>query len=158
MKIKLRRRKMERKKYLIIAVVVTIATAIAVIATLKLFKSDEIKYEESDKAFARTFTGICEPGKYEIKSLDVYYSEDTGTYYYNIKYKLYVDLNKKWEDIDEVMYGPYGKIHNMYCLSWDDLSGFEDINEEYKETKKNGVHKTYTVDDVEKLIDEAFED
>ena len=64
----------------------------------------------------------------------------------------------KWEDIDEVMYGPYGKIHNMYCLSWDDLSGFEDINEEYKETKKNGVHKTYTVDDVEKLIDEAFED
>lgn len=51
------------------------------------------------------------------------------------------------------LYKPY--LNNSYCLSWDDLNGFEEVNKEFQRAKKEGVHKSYSNTEIEKLIEEA---
>lgn len=89
------------------------------------------RFEDNAKLYFKMFADTYEEDEYEFYSLDAYYFMDTGMYYVNGKYKAYSELEDEWIDIDQVVYGAKGKVNNMYCRSWDDLNGFEDIDKEF---------------------------
>lgn len=97
------------------------------------------------------------PEKYSFESFDAYCMEDKKLkgvlhYFIHAKYRAYIDILREWDDIDEVSYGDNGEIENTYCLSWDSIEGFEDVNEEFNKALKEGIHKTYTTEEIENLI------
>lgn len=102
------------------------------------------------------FANTYDEGEYEFYSLDAYYLLDTGLIFYNAKYKAYIELEDKWVDVDEVVYGRKDKFENKYCRSWDDLNGFEGIDKEFERTVKEGRHKEYTQEEIKELLEEAY--
>lgn len=143
------------KKRLIVFIIVLFAILISVVVYRTLNKKEEVSFDENDKLFFDMFVNQFEPEEYEFYSLDAYYLEDTREYYYNAKYKCYSSIDDKWYEIDEVTYGALNKFYNSYCLSWDDLNGFEEVDKEFQRAKKEGVHKSYSSKDIEKLIEEV---
>lgn len=149
-----------------ITIIVIIVLALALIGTVSFFilKKDnyEVDFSTNEAKFFYIFGKDYVPNEYTIKSLDAYYldegdstpaGDNTGTYFFHIVYRFYFEHDEKWYDIDEVDYGPYGYIENCYCLSWDDIEGFEEINEKFQQAVKNGVHKSYDVSKFQEYID-----
>lgn len=128
------------------------------IVVILMSLSNYVRYDKSDRAFAHSLAKFIDSDHYEIKSLDVYYLKDTGMYYYNVKYRTCIESYEDWNDFDAVFYGTYGLIENVYYLSWDQLYEFEEVNEEFKEAQKSGIHKEYDPDDVIKMIEEALKE
>ena len=133
---------------------------VGVIAVYFLNKDEEVSFEANDKRFFRSVLALLEPSDIEIKSVDAYFLKDKdhplgGTYYYNFKYNLLVI--DEWCEIDKVIHGHYGDVSGTFCFNWDNLEGFEDEIKEFEKAKKEGIHNTYTDEEIEKLMEEAFE-
>lgn len=141
---------------------VTIAIVVAIIIigviSLLIYRKYKVSFELNDKAYFNMFTNSFEQGECEFKSLDAYYLRDTRTYYYNAKYTFYEEIEGKWCDVDEVAYGSIGHFENMYCLSWDTLHGFDEVDKEFKRAVKEGVHKTYTEEEIQEMLEEAYQE
>lgn len=116
----------------------------------------KVTFEDNGKLYFKLFANTFDEDEYEFHSLDAYYLEDTQTYYYNGKYKAYIVLEGKWCEIDEVNYGRYKVFDNMYCRSWDELYGYEDVDKEFERAMREGIHKSYTKEEIEKLLEEAY--
>ena len=141
---------------IIIAAVLLITAAVAYIYT-RNSGSEEVSFSENERVFFQMFgREFSDSSEYRIKSLDAYYYDDgekegfpssypTGTYFFRVVYSFYFDVEDEWYDVDEVKYGSYGKIDNMYCLSWDSLSGFEEVNRKFQLAVEEGTHKSYDV-------------
>lgn len=119
---------------------------------------EEVSFEENDKLYFAKFAELYEQDEYEFYSLDAYYLEDTQMYYYNAKYKAYISIEDAWYDIDQIYYGAKQKFYNMYCRSWDQLYGFEEVDKEFERAKKEGIHNTYTKEEINKLLEEAYKE
>lgn len=123
-----------------------------------LFLHKQVSFEENDKLYFKMFANTYEQDEYEFYSLDAYYLEDTQMYYYNAKFKGYSSIDDTWYDVDEVAYGRIQKFFNSYCLSWDELYGFEEENKEFERAQKEGIHKTYTKDEIKEFLDKAYKE
>lgn len=139
----------------IIICIVAILIVFAFVVVYKIFNREEISFSENDKLFFDMFVNQFEQDEYEFYSLDAYYLEDEKEFYYNAKYKCYSSVDDTWYEIDEVTYGSLNKFYNSYCLSWDDLQDFEEVNKEFQRARKEGIHKTYTSDEIEEFLKEA---
>lgn len=147
------RKNASKKKLVIIRVIVAIVCIIlGGIVFNSLYK--KTIFAKNEELYFRMFANAFDEGEYEFYSLDAYYFIDTGMIYYNGKYKAYIE--DKWEDIDEVVYGRKGNVHNMYCRSWDELYGFEEIDKEFERAKEEGMHKEYTQEEIKELLDKAY--
>lgn len=150
----------KRKKIIIVLTIIILMTLCVVFGVYLFLKRDgEVSFEMNDKEYFRQFVYLYETNEeYEFYSLDAYYLKDTRTYYYNGKFKIYLQMDDAWYDIDEVKYGSIGHFENSYCLSWDGLHGFENVDKEFKRAQKEGVHKTYTQEEISKFLEEAFKE
>ncbi len=135
-----------KKKIIIVSVLVVLALAELVFV---LMRSRANIFDVNDERFFYFFENSNEPGEYEVYSLDAYYLEEEKEYFYNVKYSLYIPSLDEWSDIDEVLFGNYGMFHNFYCLNWDDLDGFVEAKARFNRAKKEGIHKTYTMEGIE---------
>lgn len=152
----------KRNRIILITILVLCLVVVGVIAVYFLTKDDEVSFEANDKRFFRNMADLCEPSDIQIKSVDAYFLKDKdhplgGLYYYNFKYNLLV--MDEWCEIDEVIYGPYANINGTFCFNWDDseLEHCQDEIKEFEKAKKEGIHNTYTDEEIEKLMKEAFE-
>ncbi len=151
-------REHNRKKKTVISVLVFSALAIALVVGILVFmRKEEVSFDAMDERYFYFFSNAYDVGEYEFYSLDAYYQEETGEYFYNAKFAQYMSRFDDWSDIDQVMYGKHGELYNFYCLNWDDLDGFEAVNVRFERAKKEGVHKTYTLEEIEKGIAAARE-
>ena len=132
-----------------------VASAIAAYFLTK----EEVSFEANDDRFFRSVLALLESSDIEIKSVDAYFLKEKdnplGGTYYNFKYNLLVI--DEWCEIDEVIYGPYASVRGTFCFNWDDLEGLEDEIKEFENAKKEGIHNTYTDEEIENLMEEAFE-
>lgn len=120
-------------------------------------KDDKISFEANESEFFKQFADLYKTDEeYEFYSLDAYYLEDIDEVYFNAKYKAYSPAEDKWYDIDEVMYGSLGHFENSYCLSWDQLYGFDSVDKDFKRAQKEGIHKSYSKEEIERLLEEAY--
>ena len=149
-------KKKSKKKWIIIGIIAVLAFNV-IGGIIINYIYGKAAFSKNEKLFFQMFANTYDEGEYEFYSLDAYYLMDTGYVFYNAKYKAYIELEDKWVDVDEVVYGRKGKFDNKYCRSWDDLNGFEDIDKEFERTVKEGRHKEYTQEEIEKLLNEAYE-
>lgn len=150
----------KRKKVFITLIIVLCLVVVGAIAVYSLTKDDEVSFEANDDRFFRSVLALLEPSDIEIKSVDAYFLKDKddpsgGLYYYNFKYNLLVI--DEWCEIDEVIYGPYANVQGTFCLNWDNLEDFEGEINQFEKAKNEGIHNTYTDEEIEKLMEEAFE-
>lgn len=139
------------KKLLIIAIIILLVVGCALWVLSR--RRGKISFEMNDQAFAESFTNLNEfPEQYDFISLDAYYDSNTGMYYYNAKYNLYIEIEKEWDEIDAVFYGNEGRIINFFCLNWADLSAFKDEKNGYENALKDGTHNTYTKEEIQQLL------
>ena len=136
----------KKRKICIISLVVVLVLCVSGVVWYLI---QRVSFDENDKLYFKMFANTYEQDEYEFYSLDAYYLRDTETYYYNAKFKGYTESDDTWSDIDEVCYGRIGKFYNTYCRSWDDLYGFEEVDKEFERAKAEGVHKTYTTQEIE---------
>ena len=142
-----------RKKVLIIGVLFCAIVLGAIVGVVIVMNKGvaEADFSKSEEAFFQFWSrSHTVPEYYEIKSLDIYYyCEDVpgalGTYYFHVIFSEYLDFEDEWYDVDEVLYGPIGKISSFYCLSWDSLAGFEEVNRKFQLAVEEGTHKSYDV-------------
>ena len=151
-----------KKKY--IGIVGALA-AVLILAGLLIYfvrKPDKMKYsfdKIEEQYFYNFNVAFPNADNYSFESVDAYCIEDEEQknvihYYIHAKYKAYIDILEKWDNIDEVSYGTNEKLENSYSLSWDSIKGFEDVNENFKKAVKEGVHKSYTAKEIETLINQ----
>lgn len=119
-------------------------------------KDAGVSFKSNDECFFRLFANQFTPEDYKFTSLDAYYLKDTDKYYYNAKYTLYISTEGEWFDIDDVYVGKKGQINSSFCLSWDDLNGYEEAAKEFERAKSEGVHRTYTTGEIQSSLEEAF--
>ena len=148
-----------RKKIVIIAVCCVLILVAAVAAVIYANKGiDEVSFDANEEAFFTVFTYGHEPEDFKIESVDAYYykksSNAIGKYYFHAVYTIYFEPDEEWFDIDEITYGGYGQTENTFCLNWDDIEGFESQYEDYKEAVEKGVHKSYTKEEIDSLVEE----
>lgn len=146
------------KKIVIIIIALIAIISIGGIVFFILNNDKEVSFDSNDKEYFKMYVNLFEPGEYEVHSLDAYYLEDTKTFYYNGKYTCYSSTDDTWYDVDEVSYGSIGHFENSYCLSWDSLYGYDEVDDEYKRALKEGVHKTYTQKEIQDLLDTAYKE
>lgn len=147
-----------KKMNVVIIIIASILIIAIIVGVSFLWLKGKVSFDANDKEFFRQIALVYEEDEYQLHSLDAYYLSDTKTFFYNAKYTSYSPIDEKWYDVDEVKYGTIGKFHNFYCLSWDSLHGFEGVNEEFKQAVKEGVHKTYTQEELQKLLDTAYKE
>lgn len=138
---------------IILVVVIVIGGIVAVI-----LNNNKVSFALNDEAYFKMYVNLFDEGECKFHSLDAYYLEDTKTFYYNGKYTSYSSSDDKWYNVDEVSYGSVGHFENSYCLSWDKLYGYEEADSEYKRALKEGVHKTYTQQEIQELLDTAYKE
>ena len=136
------------------------------VALIIVYRKKNVRYSfsEIEKNWALDFNFTYpDPAEYEIHSLDIYCVKDdnlpkTFQYYVRTKYKSYNDFPEfgiiGWGEVDKVSFGTNGRIEGSYCLSWDNIDGFESVNEEFNKAVKEGHHKSYTQEEIRKLIEE----
>ncbi len=73
--------------------------------------------------------------------------------YAHAKYAGLIESNEEWAEIDEVYFGDDGLLYSFYCLHWDSIEGFEDVNAQYERAIKEGVKKVYTPEEIEALLE-----
>ena len=146
----------KKRKICIISVLVVIVLSIGGVIWYFMQDKENVSFDSNDKLFFSIFADMYEPGEYEFYSLDAYYLKDTQMYYYNAKFKGYTAIDDTWSDIEQVCYGRIDKFNNMYCRSWDELYGFEETDKEFERAQIEGVHKTYTKQEIEDFLKEAY--
>ncbi|MBP3238786.1 MAG: hypothetical protein J6M24_06915 [Lachnospiraceae bacterium] len=129
-------------------------------------KKARFSFDEIEKAYFLQFNfGLSNPDEYKFKSLDIYCIEDSNIservhFFVNAKYDEYYDMPEfdlvGWKEIDEVAYGENGKLYGSYCLNWEstELLGFEDEIKWFNKAVKEGKHKSYSQEEIQKLIEE----
>ncbi len=144
-----------KKKYVVIAFLSILLIVIGV-AGYYMQKVEKISFEDNGKMYFKIFADTYNQNEYEFYSLDAYYLEDSNMYFYNGKFKGYTSFDDTWSDIDQVCYGKNKYFDNMYCRSWDELYGYEDVDKEFERAMREGIHKSYTKEEIEKLLEEAY--
>lgn len=149
-----------KKSSVILVAIIALIILVSALCVLLFIKSmGKVSFETNDKEFFRQFVSLYEnDDEYEFYSLDAYYLEDTRTFFYNAKYKSYSPIDDTWYEVDEVRYGSMGHFENSYCLSWDELYGFDEVDKEFKQAQKEGIHKTYTQDEINTLFEVAYQE
>ena len=150
-------KKTGNKKLIVIIGIIAVLVCIVVVGIGFNHVFKEVSFSENEELYFKMFVDTFDEGGYEFYSLDAYYLMDTGMIYYNGKYKAYIEIEDKWYDVDEVVYGNKGIIYSKYCRSWDQLYGFEGIDEDFERAKEEGMHKEYTKEEIEELLKEAYE-
>lgn len=150
-------RNTRRKKiYVAIAFLIILLIVSGVARYLVQKKIERVSFDENAKLYFYIFADTYNQNEYEFYSLDAYYLEDSNMYFYNGKFKGYTSIDDTWSDIDQVCYGENKYFDNMYCRSWDELYGFEDVDKEFERAMREGIHKSYTKEEIEKLLEEAY--
>ena len=144
-----------KKKCLIIVIFIMILIVVGIVWHI-MQKEENVSFEDNGKMYFNIFADTYKQNEYEFYSLDAYYLEDSNMYFYNGKFKGYTSFDNTWSDIDQVCYGKNKYFDNMYCRSWDELYGFEDVDKEFERAMREGVHKSYTKEEIEKLLEEAY--
>lgn len=142
----------------LLPIVIILIAVIFIGGIVAIILNNKVSFALNDEAYFKMYADLFEVGECEFHSLDAYYLEDTKTFYYNGKYTSYSSGDNRWYDIDEVSYGSFGHFENSYCLSWDKLYGYEEADREYKRALKEGVHKTYTQEEIQALLDKAYKE
>ncbi len=141
------------KKKVVVGIAILVILITGVIIAIQI-KSPFSEYEDG------FFLGMAKTNDaedIEVLTLDAYYLETEDKVFYNIKYRMYFEADRTWYEVDQVKYGVNGEWINAYCLSWDQLYGYEDVNAVFERAKKEGVHKTYTKEEIEKRLAEAYD-
>ena len=139
----------------VLAVLVIAALAIILTACGKKYS-----FEQVENQYFHIFnSAFQDPEDYEFHSLEAYCMEDDNLpgkvhYFIHAKFKGYIDIDEEWAEIEEVFYGDNGELEGFYCLSWDSIEGFEDINEQFDRAVKEGQKKTYSMQEIQELIDQ----
>ncbi len=146
------------KKWIIITIISMIAVTITFFVINEKRSANYSFDETANDYFYRFNYAFPDSDKYMFHSLEAYYIEDDDLpgivhYFFHAKYTAYIELLEKWSDIEEVAYGHNGKLENSFCLSWDNLDGFEDAVAQFNRAVKDGVKKTYTMQEIQKLIE-----
>ncbi len=138
-----------KKKIIIISIL-----AVLVVLVFVLMRSRAGSFEANDEEFFYYFANTTDPERCEVYSLDAYYLKDIDGYYYEIKYALRIEGEEEWTDIDKVMFGISGMFNGYFCLNWDerDLADFAEERGRFERAKKEGVHRTYTLQEVNEAI------
>ncbi len=140
-----------------IVIILTSVVCVAVLLGVIVLRNHRPQYSFdmiADKFFAFLTSVFPDERSYIFQRLDGYCMEDEMgevTFYLNAKYEAYYEDDDEWVKIDEVYYGDKN-YSNTYCLSWDDLNGFEEVNEDFKEAVKEGYHKEFTMEEIQNLI------
>ena len=148
-------------KYLVI-IPVSAALVIALLTVIIACGGKEDKeylFDEVADNYAFIFNRIFyNPEGYKFHSLDIYCLEDDDLpgivhYFVHAKYRAYIEIDEEWAEIDEVYYGDNGMLESFYCLSWDTIEGFEEVNEQFNIAVKEGHKKTYSIQEIQDIID-----
>ena len=142
-----------RNKVIILTTVVCVAVLFGVVG-LRNHRPQYSFDMIADKFFAFFTSVFPDEQSYTFQSMDGYCIEDEMgkvTFYLNAKYEAYYEDDDEWVKIDEVYYGDEN-YSNTYCLSWDDLNGFEEVNEDFKVAVKDGYHKEFVMEEIQDLI------
>ena len=150
-------KKTGKKALIVIVGIIAFLVCINVCGMVIMHIYKEKAFDANEELYFKMFANTYDEGEYEFYSLDAYYLIDTGLVFYNGKFKAYIELEDKWVDVDQVVYGTRGNVENMYCRSWEDLYEFEEIDKEFQRTIEDGMHKEYTKEEIEELLKEAYE-
>lgn len=154
--------KTNKKKILEILENVLIFVAVVLIVGNKIseYKSKkEVKFDENAKYYFDIFIDRYEQDEYEIYSFDAYYLEDVKEWYFHVRYTYYSSEGNEWCKIDEVAHFTPGI--NIECKAVI-VDEYEEVNNEltnvqgFQRAKKAGKHKSYTDEDIEKLLKDAY--
>ena len=142
-----------------VGLIITICVAIIGIATaITIYKlqDEEFSFDKSCKVLFRHLLSRTEPGEIEVLSLDGYYKD--GYNYY------YVETREYDYDIEDmgiftmVYYGNFDDIDMSFNPNWTDKGDLIEEYYAYLDAKENGIHRSYTQDEIKSYIDEYYKE
>ena len=148
----------KKRKFIVIGSIIVVIGIALIIFWMKYRDYYAVSFDAGEEYFFEEFNWLFDnPDEYEFESLDAYYYKENfnsiGKYYFHAVYSYWFEVDDEWHDIDKVEYGTYGKLSGSFCLSWDSLEGFESDYEDYLKAVENGVHKSYTKEEIYELIE-----
>lgn len=141
-----------------------IAAAVVACAVLALcFLTNQRRYadpmfETVEKQYFRLFNKtFSDPEGYEFHSLEVYSMKDENIphrwhYFFHAKYRAFIEIDQEWSEIEEVTFGDSSGLEYFYCLTWDSIEGYEQVNDEFNQAVKEWKKKTYTMEEIRTLL------
>lgn len=138
-----------------------IALAFVVLCVFQIKGKDnkDYHYEEAERQFFYIFNrSFPDPDGYHFRSLETYCLEDEISsermyIFIRAQFDGYVEIDNEWADMDLVYYGENGHVDAFFGLNWKNLEGFEKQVEQYQKAVKEGIKKTYTMEEIQEMID-----
>ena len=143
------------KKIIFSSAVVCVLIVAALIVYLVLIqKETPVSFEKSDRCYFSYFNRTFESSDYyKIQSVDAYYDKQTQRFYYECLHTFYDPREDEWSDtIDEVVVLYDGQLEWIFCLSWDDLTGYKDRVKAFESAKENGIHQSYSEEKIKECL------
>lgn len=144
-----------KKTVLWAAAAFVVIAAVSIVFLIVKHKDAAVSFEASDRCYFSSFNRTFKnPDEYRIQSVDAYYDRSTERYYYECVHTFYDPQEDVWSDtIDEVNVLYSDQIEWIFCLSWDDLTGYEDRVQAFEAAKKNGVHQSYSEEKIKECLE-----
>ena len=97
---------------------------------------------------------------YRFKSMEAFCmdnqeNEGGDHYFVHACYSAYSELDEKWNEIEVVRYGDNGNLENAFFLNWPNnvLEHYQGAQTLYQRAVKEGIKKTYTMEEIQEMID-----
>ena len=139
-----------------LAIALIIVLLISGIGISLFFLSDsEISFENSNEAFFNRILKRKNQNDIEILSLEAFYKDES--YYYYVVYKAYDYELEKISEFVQVYYGKYGGMDDTFNPNNVHPEDEEKAYKPFLDAKKNGVKYTFTKEEIDKYVNEYYE-
>ena len=151
-----------RRGLFIFAIILAVSTGVLVwISFSKREEKNNISFNAIEERYFTMFNkDYPDPEDYKFQSLEAYAIEDEDApwrvyYFVHERYRGWVEIDNEWADYDVVYYGDNGSLENFFCVNatQDILEFYREPMERYNKAVKEGVKKTYTLAEIQKMID-----
>ena len=151
---------MNKKKYIVMGVVLLILVALACVLFFVFRKEKEADFSNNINEVMDSCMELTDNNKKNIKieSIDAYYNEDDNKlrkvdYFYHTVYSIYVTEDDSWHQVDEVHFGVDGDVSKYFNMAEFAKNNNTDEREKYEIAVEKGQHKSYTKEEIQELID-----
>ena len=138
---------------------IIIACGVLYIIQVKGKQNKDYHVDEAERQFFYIFNRtFSNPEGYHFRSLETYCLEDDISpervyIFIRAQFDGYIEIDNEWADMDLVYYGENGHLDSFFGLNWEDIEAFERHVEQYQKAVKEGVKKTYTLAEIQEMID-----
>ena len=151
---------MNKKKYIVMGVVLLILVALACVLFFVFRKEKEADFSNNINEVMDSCMELTDNNKSNIKieSIDAYYRDDDDEifkvdFFYHMVYSIYRIEDDRWHQVDEVHFGMDGDVSRFFNMAEFAKDVYPEERGKYEIAVEEGQHKSYTKEEIQELID-----